>query len=264
MAQKIQEAGGQIIGVSSQDNDEAQKAKEAWKIEYEIVGDPSLVIAKELYERNILTLWVDQDKYTIGDMKGLRTYKEGMMEPGVAAITKDWEKLYAWALIPSRKNSGGATGRVHAKDAMKAIERSLSGDKSLANWVPEYVENPRQNGMMNTNTLAGRTMFKAMMLAKGNFIRPVGLELPEDGVSGKGYKHFQDSITTQFTKIGGASVAMALLARKFPRAIASFLVLYGIYHEYVCEPVYTASWLMEEGSNLDKNVLPRLVQQSKL
>ena len=70
MAQKIQEAGGQIIGVSSQDNDEAQKAKEAWKIEYEIVGDPSLVIAKELYERNILTLWVDQDKYTIGDMKG--------------------------------------------------------------------------------------------------------------------------------------------------------------------------------------------------
>ena len=69
---------------------------------------------------------------------------------------------------------------------------------------------------------------------------------------------------SQFTKIGGASVAMALLARKFPRAIASFLVLYGIYHEYVCEPVYTASWLMEEGSNLDKNVLPRLVQQSKL
>ena len=41
VAQKIQEAGGQIIGVSSQDNDEAQKAKEAWKIEYEIVGDPS-------------------------------------------------------------------------------------------------------------------------------------------------------------------------------------------------------------------------------
>ena len=46
MAQKIQEAGGQIIGVSSQDNDEAQKAKEAWKIEYEIVGIPLLSLQR--------------------------------------------------------------------------------------------------------------------------------------------------------------------------------------------------------------------------
>ena len=58
------------------------------------------------------------------------------------------------------------------------------------------------------------------------------------------------------------AVAVALAARGAPRAVAVAMALYAAYYQLVCEPVFQASWHMNETVN--KNVLPQLVLQSKL
>jgi len=249
-------AGGQLIAVSSQEQNEANKAKAAWGISYPMIGDPALVIAKELHRRGILTLYVDTDKWTKGDMKGLRTYKEGMIQPGICALTREWIKLYGWSLTPSAGNFGGATGRVHARDAWKAINRSLSGDFSLADYEPEYASKPKGG-----NGFLPRFFLKAMLLAEGNFIRPLGFELPPDGVSGRGKSHFNLKFLKNGTKWLVVLVAFALFASANPKRAVATALLYGAYFQVYCDPVYQHSWHLN--STASNNQLPSIAAKSR-
>ena len=45
----VAEKGGQLIGVTSQTQTEAMQAQKAWGLSFPLVGDPQLVLAKELY-----------------------------------------------------------------------------------------------------------------------------------------------------------------------------------------------------------------------
>ena len=172
------------MGVCSQEQDEIDKAQTAWGIEFPILADPQCFIAGVLKEQADLDLYIDTAKWTVGDMKGHHTYQVGMFEPGVCAVKPEGgglTKLYSWALYPSAANSGGAIGRVHATDAWKAIQLSLTGDFSLADWVPEYTTAPPPPVSAINSVLRRWTQ-----VAHGNFIRPLGFELPEDGGVGPG------------------------------------------------------------------------------
>ena len=57
--------------------------------------------------------------------------------------------------------------RLHAPDALTAIQKSLAGDTSFAEWSPEYLSS-------NQISFAQRLFFKAILLAEGNFIVPLG------------------------------------------------------------------------------------------
>ena len=179
-------------------------------------------IAPPLNERAGLDLYIDRDKWTVGDMKGHRSYQVGMYEPGVCAVKQDLTKLYSWALKPTAANTGGAMGRVHAADAWKAIQLSLTGDLSLADWEPEYtLEGTRMNSVM----------FKLITLAEGNFIRPLGMELPEDGGVGEGHEtgasHFATVRRKNMRKVAAAGLVSAAALWKKPLPAAVLLALYG-------------------------------------
>ena len=216
-------ADGQLIGVCSQEQDEIDKAQTAWGIDFPILADPQCFIAGVLKERAGLDLYIDRDKWTVGDMKGHRSYQVGMYEPGVCAVRQDLTKLYSWALKPTAANTGGAMGRVHAADAWKAIQLSLSGDFSLADWEPEYTleGKPRMNGFM----------FKLITLAEGNFIRPLGMELPEDGGVGEGHEtgasHFATVRRKNMRKVAAAGLVSVAALWKKPLPAAVLLALYG-------------------------------------
>lgn len=210
-----------------------------------------------LHEKEILTLYADTEKYgKNGDMVGHNFYEKAMLEPGVCAISKTYKKLYGWALIPAAKNFGGAVGRVRGKDAWKAIKKSLDGDLSLNNWIPDDIANislswPR------------RLFVKFLLLAEGNFIRPHGLELPESGVSARGQGHFRKKILKCLGKLACLVGFIGWLGRTAPKFTVSAVIAYVIYYQIYCEPVYQASWHLNRPKP-DGNALPSLYAAAKL
>lgn len=249
---RILNQGGQLIALSSQEPAEAARAKEQWGIRYPVIGDPKLVVPIELYKRGLLTLYVDVEKYTTGDMKGLRTYEKGMVEPGVVALMPDWTKLYGWACVPSAKNGGGAVGRVTAEDAWTAISASLSGDHSMVDWIPESVANSTEG----FDSVFKQIFLRIVMLAEGNFARPMGLELGEKSNVATFDGHMAKKVAKNLMKVLLLVLLMLQLAHKFPGLASFCFCLHIVYYWQCCEPVFRASWHLAGGR--DNNVLPRL------
>merc|ERR1712039_557588 len=230
-------------------------AKTLWEIKYQIVSDPALVIAKELHRRRLLTLYVDNEKYTSGDMKGLRTYAEGMIQPGIIALLPDWTKLYGWACVPDAHNMGGAVGRVKPEDFWRALTASLSGDKSLVDWVPDDV----QHSSEGAHNIAKQIFLRVVLLANGNFIRPLGLELPEHGGNPSFDGHIRGMVGKSLAKVCVLALALRALSKQNKSAARAFIASYIPYYLIRCEPVFRHSWHM--GGNRGKNAL---LQISKL
>lgn len=254
MLNRIINAGGQLIAVSSQEPGDVARAKEQWGIRYPVVSDPALVIAKELHRRDLLTLYVDTEKYTTGDMKGHRTYAEGMIQPGLIALLPDWSKLYAWACIPDAHNMGGAVGRVKPEDFWRAISSSLAGDRSLVDWVPDDVRSS-QEGASN---IGKQILLRFIMLANGNFIRPLGLELPEEGSNPTFDGHVRGMMAKSLAKLAVMAMVLRSLSQKQPLVAQALMLAYVPYYVLRCEPVYRHSWHM--AGNQGNNALLQLAR----
>ena len=74
-------------------------------------------------------------------------------------------------------------------------------------------------------------MFKLITLAEGNFIRPLGMELPEDGGVGEGHEtgasHFATVRRKNMRKVAAAGLVSAAALWKKPLPAAVLLALYG-------------------------------------
>jgi len=201
-------------------------------------------------------LYIDTEKFTTGDMKGLRTYQKGMIEPGLVALTADWRKLYGWACVPSASNMGGALGRVKAEDFWQAVSKSLAGDTSLMDWVPDYVLDSKE-GASNVFT---QIKLRLVLLANGNFLRPEGLELPEEGAARTYEGHMKWMFAKSMAKIATLIFVLAKLNKKEPRLALTLIAAYVPFYFIRCEPVFRASWHM--AGSRRKNALPVLMQSS--
>ena len=276
MLDDLRAAGGQLVGVTGETQAKADRARSAWGLRFEMLGDPQLVVAKALYERGIMELYVDTDKWTKGDMAGHHRYEQGMIEPGVAIVRADtaataqtdpnapmrtWTKLFAWAAVPRAGNAGAATNRIEPATAWRAAMSALAITPTPApapSTVPPTAPPPAVLGMRTDQDLSRmRQAFVALMLlAHGNFVRPLGFELPADGVSIEGPAHVRNRILFHaMPKVLAVAAAAMFSARRAPAATLLALAVYGWYYFRVCHPVMLHSWFGEFG----RNALPGLV-----
>ena len=131
------------------------------------------------------------------------SYKVGMLQPGVLALsgaiataggersTGTPEILLSWGSVPTAENVNGAVNRLHPKDALAAVQRSLSGDFSMA--YPAVV----QGKSTRSDQAPPLPLLYALLLANGNFVAPKALVLDPDG--GGGLQKFGSAVAATNT-----------------------------------------------------------------
>ena len=243
MLARVRAAGGEIIGVTSMAQADADKAAKSWGIAYPLLADPSCTLVDLMNARGWITSVVERSEELTAPGGALAAYTGqyavGMLQPGVLALRgpvtapasstavaplPQPQVLVTWGSVPSEQNVNGARGRLPAQAAWRAIEKSLEGDFSQAK--PPTVQTPAHDGpAVNT------AVFWFLLMARGNFVRPnlfvMDLETAGDGsLGGRTLKHMLREA------LGKAAVAVVLTATGLWRApvpTASALAAYAAY-----------------------------------
>ena len=119
--QNIEAAGGKLYAVTSEDDEGIQKARENWKIDYDILSDRNLELAK----RYKVSITHGKDAHG-----GVEMYPDGMSQPAVIALDKTGKVVFQWIMIPSEMNMGGALDRPLASDLWSGIQKGHSSNKT--------------------------------------------------------------------------------------------------------------------------------------
>ena len=114
---KIQELGGNIVGITSQAGNQSQQQL---GLNFDIQIDEENVEAKK-YGIFI----TPQSEVPFKGVDGL--YPNGMVQPGVVIEDSEGKILYKWAIIPSEMNLGGASDRPLVTDIVSSLEQILKG-----------------------------------------------------------------------------------------------------------------------------------------
>ena len=174
ITEKVRAAGGEIYAVSSEPQVLADRAKVAWKLDFESVGDPHHEIAGTCRERDHLDLFVNErlgfleaSADAAADWKP--THPKGYFQPGVLALRADGRVLYRWRGVPTHKNMGGAVERPTAEYVWGKIAVALEQPDSGAD-APLDIEPPLD--------VVGIPwpLFASLLVANGRFTRVQGFK----------------------------------------------------------------------------------------
>jgi hypothetical protein len=161
----VRAAGGEIYAITSEPQTLASEARAAWGLDFECVGDPHHEIVDECRARGWLDLFVNHRADSIR-ASGLAwaSHPRGYLQPGVLAVSRHGRVLYRWRSRPTRRNTGGATGRVlhdHVWSAVRdALRESADAPDVRFDHPPLDLISPPW------------PVFVFLLLANGNFVRP--------------------------------------------------------------------------------------------
>jgi hypothetical protein len=203
----IREAGGAFVAVTSEPQTFASEAQVHWELEFPSIGDPHHEIAFECRERGWLHLFVNRDVDTFRAQTGFATHPNGVFQPGILALASDGRVLYRWRSRPTRENGGGASNRPLPTHVWEQTRKAIAcGDGG------------RDPALDQVEEVDFRTppwpLFMMMLLANGNFLRPMPM-----GLARGGPEHMERNAAVAFLKavlfVGAWAVAFFL----FPPAI---------------------------------------------
>ncbi|WP_088243023.1 redoxin domain-containing protein [Calothrix rhizosoleniae] len=117
---KIQELGGNIVGITSQAGNQSQKNL---GLNFDIQIDEENIEAKKY------GIFITPKAETpLKDVDGV--YPNGMAQPGVVIEDSKGKILYKWAIVPSEMNLGGASDRPLVADIVASLEQILKGQET--------------------------------------------------------------------------------------------------------------------------------------
>jgi len=233
---EVRSMGGEIVGLTSESQGRAESAGKEWGIDFPLLSDPSCQLVTFMNDNGWIASTIERSA-DITESGGMMetaiggSYKFGMLQPGVlalrGAITTDGgarstgappEILLSWGSVPTADNVNGAMGRLHQKDAMAALQLSLSGDLSLA--YPAVV----QGKTTRSHQAPPRPLLYALLIANGNFLYPKPLVLDPDGTG-----DIKSRLKTAVMKLAIAVGAVGVGFFTVPRATAVGLVAYAVF-----------------------------------
>lgn len=171
MLDDVRGQGGEIVGISSTSQADADQASASWGIDFPLLADPSCALVRWWNETGLIKSVIKEDPAIQTIFRDSTTeYAVGMLQPGALALRGqvsealpgDADVLYTWGSVPSMENVNGAAGRVLPTDAWAAIQLSLAGDYSQSR--PEQPLGVLSRG-------AGMLLFPLLLLARGNFVK---------------------------------------------------------------------------------------------
>ena len=159
----VRAAGGEIYAISSEPQTLAREAREAWELDFECVGDPHHEIVDECRARGWLDLFVNAwSERAAAHAIPWASHPRGYLQPGVLAVSREGRVLYRWRSRPTRRNAGGASGRVLHGHVWEAIQDALgqpgAPDAPLDHPPLDLISPPWP-------------IFVFLLLANGNFLR---------------------------------------------------------------------------------------------
>ena len=117
---KIQELGGNIVGITSQAGNQSQKNL---GLNFDIQIDEENIEAKKY------GIFITPKAETpLKDVDGV--YPNGMVQPGVIIEDSEGKILYKWVIVPSEMNLGGASDRPLVADIVSSLEQILKGQEN--------------------------------------------------------------------------------------------------------------------------------------
>ena len=117
---KIQELGGNIIGITSQAGNQSSKNL---GLNFDIQIDEENIEAKKY------GIFITPKAETpLKDVDGV--YPNGMVQPGVVIEDSEGKILYKWAIVPSAMNLGGVSDRPLVADIVASLEQILKGQEN--------------------------------------------------------------------------------------------------------------------------------------
>jgi len=115
--------------VSSESQMQADKAKKKWKLHsLELLGDPSLSIARHLKEEGLLDVFisiphVNHDPWAAAHPY-MSYYTNGCAQPATVVVSKQKEVWFSHTVVPHKSNGGGAVSRPFLRDVWQEIKRT--------------------------------------------------------------------------------------------------------------------------------------------
>lgn len=236
---QVRAAGGEIVGLTSMAQADADRAAESWGIGFPLLADPSCTLVDLLNERGWIASVVERGAdFTASDglfstaILGSGQYAVGMLQPGVVALRGEVavvtaepsgpppQVLLTWGSVPGPKNINGAAGRLPARAAWRAVELSLSGDFSLARPAVD-----------RDGPSVPWQLFWLLLMARGNFVQPqfFTMDVETAGDVSKGGRSLKGMMQGAMAK---AAVALSLTAAglwRAPKPTAGALAAYTAY-----------------------------------
>lgn len=218
----IRAAGGEVVGLTSAPQSQADDAAAEWKIRFPLVSDPSCALVGDLNRRGLLTSVVDRSVAAEGGFfneavgGGVQQYSTGMLQPGVVALQGPADSpvvLLSWGCTPTTANIGGAVGRLPPRKAWATVQRSLAGDFSGARLTGDQA-----------NDSAPLPVFVTLLMANGNFLHPKTFTQTLDGRGDT-----KILLRRAMAKVALACAAVGLGLVKAPKETLGLLLAYGVY-----------------------------------
>ena len=219
---EVRSMGGEIVGLCSQTQKEADQAQETWNLDFPLIADPSCELVKMMNKKGWITSQVEakvNDHEVVIRVFNDFTYQVAMLQPGVCALRgtdlNNMDVLCTWGSVPTAANIGGASGRPNPKQIVwKAIQKSLKGDYSNSKLA-----------IVQETPLQGGWYFWGMLLANGNFIEPGGFGLDE---LGEGH-NLPQKMARAARKLEIGIAGVGLVTAINPPVGIGGLLLYGTY-----------------------------------
>lgn len=171
VAAEIHAAGGELYGLTSEPQTLATEAEEDWELGYPCVGDPHHEIRHALRDRGLVNVFANGNFGHLW-MRRWASHPKGYFQPAVLALHRDGRALYRWRCRPTHENMSGAGQRPTPQYVWNEIRSRLDAGAPDAE-LDETPEFRRAD--------VSWTMFVALMLAHGWFLRPRAFPLPREG-----------------------------------------------------------------------------------
>ena len=214
-------------------------AAKSWGVGFPQLADPSCTLVGLMNKRGWLTSVVEcgQEVTSAGGfmaqkLNGYR-YRVGMLQPGVLALRGavttmreeegQPEVLLTWGSVPNPANKNGAANRLPAKQAWAAVERSLSGDLSLARPIATtHFHDPLSPPW---------PLFYLLLMARGNFVRPAYFLMDTEtaGDSKHGGRSMASMANQAMKNAAVAAAGTCVGLWVAPKGTAAVLTLYAAY-----------------------------------
>jgi len=97
----FRELGGDLVAICAEDQEIANKTKQKWQLNYQVVGDPSNQIA------DFYGTFIDKTDFYLN----FGEFKNGITQPSLILLDNTRSILYYWKTIPTMQNFYGARDR---------------------------------------------------------------------------------------------------------------------------------------------------------
>lgn len=183
-----------MYAVTSEPQTLASRAQSEWEFDFESVGDPHQEISGTCSDRGWLEVIVNKEidflRQATAELDFAVTHPKGHFQAGVLAVTAEGRVLYRWRGVPTRKNIGGAVGRVAHGYLWSRLEEALAsatpGDAALDEDAKlETLVVPWPGLSPIDASMIPWPLFAALLVANGWFIRPLALAYTREDPDGE-------------------------------------------------------------------------------